>query len=659
MFRKLFYGFCNQVQTISTFAQLQNIMNPPTPENYQRLLLTVQQMIQSKPINWKFVHRLQQLREQFNLEIDIQYLLSRLKDQPIDSEKQQFVIDLMQQYFTTDEELFKDLYNQLLRMDDLHFITQLKMLQTYFSYPEFFNQDQVLPRLIQNLIASEDLEVYDLVNAFQIFTYDYPYLTEENRQWLHDLKDEMNQQIIKIIPSLGQKQFKQLLVVLRSNDYYNEQLKEAVLQYFNENKQILGQTCLMELLNLCNLQFYFNEDLKQQILIQINQLKVKGINETKLINRFVLPSISLAEQEMMANLITLSGIQLDKEYVNQHFTGSDSQKKEKLEQLRLKDQQVLQIVKELQMYIDGQFYFYINVMRVIQTFGISLPELLQPMMEELKKILAKQIVNPTDLLPILNYFDDCNILFDQDDCIGMHHFKTYLNQDIYSYQKIEYLQRQLAQKKNQNEMRELLEKSLKTNWNLELCSRQALLYNYFNIPFSKDFEEKFKIIIEEHVQKKRNFFDQQLFFKQIAMAHWTKDLKQEHKAYYYEGQSIAQRLRKEKLKNVDQSSILGQEIKQDILQYMPNTFKLVSNQFVNGAEIDFIITNQKGDKLLVQIHGPNHYYYASTVYNYQTLLETFSMEKLGNYRAIHYYEAEKEWKQQKQQAVTKLLSCLM
>lgn len=34
------------------------------------------------------------------------------------------------------------------------------------------------------------------------------------------------------------------------------------------------------------------------------------------------------------------------------------------------------------------------------------------MMEELKKILVKQIVNPTDLLAILNYFDDCNILFD-------------------------------------------------------------------------------------------------------------------------------------------------------------------------------------------------------------------------------------------------------
>ncbi|CAD8112854.1 unnamed protein product [Paramecium primaurelia] len=646
---------------MSTFSQLQNIMNPPTPENYQRLILTVQQMIQSKPINWKFVHRLQQLRDQFNLELDMQYLLSKLKDQPIDTEKQQFVIEIMQQYFTTDEELFKDLYNQLLRMDDLQFITQLKMLQTYFQYPEFFDQDQVLPRLIQNLIAQDDLKVQDLVSAFQIFTYDYPLLTEENRQWLDDLKDEMNQQIIKIIPSLGQKQYKQLLVVLRSNDYNNEQLKEAVLQYFYENKQILGQSCLVELLNLCNLKFYFNEELKLQILVQINQLKVKGINESRLINKFVLPSISLAEQEMMSNLITLSGIQLDKEYVNTYFNGSDTQKKEKLEQLKLKDQQIIQIVKELMNYIDGQFSFYINVMRVIQTFGISLPELLQPMMEELKRILAKQIVNPSDLLTTLNYFDDCNILFDQEESIGMQHFKTYLNQDNFSYQKIQYLQRQLAYKKNSNQMCELLEKCYKTNWNLELCSKQALIYNYYNIPLSKAFEEKFQSVIEEYIEKKKNSFDQQLFFKQIVMANWIKYLKQEYKSYYYEGQNATFRMRKEKAQNLEHqsSSILFQEIKNDILKYMPNTFKLLSNQHVNGTDIDFIITNQKGQKLYIQIYDQNNYYHASTVQNYQTLLETFYFEKLGNHKAIHYYQAESEWKQQKQQAVQNLLSCLM
>lgn len=34
------------------------------------------------------------------------------------------------------------------------------------------------------------------------------------------------------------------------------------------------------------------------------------------------------------------------------------------------------------------------------------------MADELKKILQKQVVNPTDLLTILNYFDESNILFD-------------------------------------------------------------------------------------------------------------------------------------------------------------------------------------------------------------------------------------------------------
>lgn len=32
---------------------------------------------------------------------------------------------------------------------------------------------------------------------------------------------------------------------------------------------------------------------------------------------------------------------------------------------------------------------------------------------------------------------------------------------------------------------------------------------------------------------------------------------------------------------------------------MPNTFKLLSNQNINGIDIDFIITNQKGDKLYI------------------------------------------------------------
>ncbi|CAD8165352.1 unnamed protein product [Paramecium pentaurelia] len=650
MFRKLFCGFCNQVQSISTFYQLQNIMNPPTPENYQRLLLTVQQLIQSKPINWKFVHRLQQLQEQFNLELDMPYLLSKIKDQPIDPQKQQFVIDIMQQYFTTDQELFKDLFNQLLRMDNLLFSTQLKMLQTYFQYPEFFDQDKVLPNLIQNMITQNDLEAYDLVNAFQVFTFNYPQLTEQNRQLLNDLKNQMNQQIIKIIPALGQKQYRQLLHILRSNDYQNEELKQAVFQYFYENKDILGQTSLIELLNLCNLKFYFNEELKYQILLYINLLKVKGINESKLINKFVLPSISIAEQEMMANLITLSGIQLDKD---------NSQKREKLEQLENKDQEIQQMVKELLKYIDGQFNSFLNVIRIIQTFGLSLPELLQPMMEELKKILVKQIVNPTDLLAILNYFDDCNILFDQEDSKGIQHFQNYLNQDFFSYQKIHYLQRQFAYKKNQNQIRQLLDKSYNSGWTLELCSRQALIYDYYNIPLTKAFHDKFQSVIEDYVLKKRTPFDQLVFFKQIVIANWTKHLKQEYKNYYNEGQNGIQRMRREKTKNLDQSSFLEQEIKNDILQYMPNTFKLLSNQYVNGTEIDFIIINQKGEKLYIQIHGQTHFYHASNIYNYQTQLETFYLEKLGNYRAIHFYQTETLWKHQKEQAVQKLLSCLM
>ncbi|CAD8072355.1 unnamed protein product [Paramecium primaurelia] len=659
MFRKLFCGFCNQVQSISTFYQLQNIMNPPTPENYQRLLLTVQQLIQSKPINWKFVHRLQQLQEQFNLELDMPYLLSKIKDQPIDPQKQQFVIDIMQQYFTTDQELFKDLFNQLLRMDNLLFSTQLKMLQTYFQYPEFFDQDKVLPNLIQNMITQNDLEAYDLVNAFQVFTFNYPQLTEQNRQLLNDLKNQMNQQIIKIIPALGQKQYRQLLHILRSNDYQNEELKQAVFQYFYENKDILGQTSLIELLNLCNLKFYFNEELKYQILVYINLLKVKGINESKLINKFVLPSISIAEQEMMANLITLSGIQLDKEYINTHYTGSNSQKREKLEQLENKDQEIQQMVKELLKYIDSQFNSFLNVIKIIQTFGLTLPELLQPMMEELKKILVKQIVNPTDLLAILNYFDDCNILFDQEDSKGIQHFQNYLNQDFFSYQKIHYLQRQLAYKKNQNQIRQLLDKSYKSGWTLELCSRQALIYDYYNIPLPKAFHDKFQSVIEDYVLKKRTPFDQLVFYKQIVIANWTKHLKQEYKNYFNEGQSGIQKMRREKTKNLDQSSFLEQEIKNDILQYMPNTFKLLSNQYVNGTEIDFIITNQKGEKLYIQIHGQTHFYHASNIYNYQTQLETFYLEKLGNYRAIHFYQTETLWKHQKEQAVQKLLSCLM
>lgn len=41
------------------------------------------------------------------------------------------------------------------------------------------------------------------------------------------------------------------------------------------------------------------------------------------------------------------------------------------------------------------------------------------MSDELNIILAKQIVHPTDLLLILNYFDECNILFDEADSKGM------------------------------------------------------------------------------------------------------------------------------------------------------------------------------------------------------------------------------------------------
>ncbi|CAD8190687.1 unnamed protein product [Paramecium octaurelia] len=659
MFRKLFCGFCNQTKSISTFHELQHIMNPPTPENYQKLLLTVQQLIKSNPINWKFAHRLLSLQEQFNLELDMPYLLSQLKDQPIDLQKQQFVIDIMYQYFRKDEELFKDLFNQLLRMDQLLFTTELKMLQTYFQYPQFFDQDKVLPKIIQNMIAKDDLEIYDLVSAFNVFSYSPSQLNEKNRQSLKDLKDKLNQQIIKIIPALGQKQFRQFVVTLRSKEYYNEELKQAVFQYFYDNKDFLGQSSLVELLNLCNLKLYINEDLKYQILVQMNFLKVKGINESKLINKFVLPSISLAEQELMANLITLSGIQLDKEYINTHFTGSNSKKREKLEKLELKDEQILQIVKQISKYIDGQFNQYLSVIRTIQTFGLYLPELLQPMMEELKSILNKQAVGPNDLLSLLNYFDSCNILFDQQDSKGMEYLQNYLNQDYFSIQKIDYLQRQFAYKRNQNKMRELLDQSYTSSWTLELCSRQVLLYEHFNIPLSNAFKDKFQQVIEDYVLQKRSPFDQIVFYKQIVLASWEKHLKQEYMNYYNEGKMQSQRMRREQTKNLDQSSFLEQEIKNDILMYMPNTFKLQSNQYVNATEIDFIITNEKGEKLYVQIHGQTHFYHASTIYNYQTLLETFYLEKLGKHRAIHYYQTETQWKHQKQQAVEKLLSCLM
>ncbi|CAD8121983.1 unnamed protein product [Paramecium sonneborni] len=658
MFRKLFCGFCNQVQKVSTFNQLKNIMNPPTPENYQRLLITVQQLIQSNPINWKFVHRLQQLKQQFSLELDMPYLLSKLKDQPIDSQKQSFVIEIMQQNFMVDEELFKDVFNQLLRMDDLQYSTQLKMLDTYFKYSEFFDQDKVLPNLLSNLIAFDDLEILDLVNSFQVLTYKDSQLTEQNQQLLENFKDELNDQIVKILPALGQKQFRQLLVVLRSNDYHNEKLKAAIFQYFFDNKDILGQSSFVELLNLCNLKFFYNEDIKYQILIQLNFLKVKGINESRLINKYILPSISLAEQEMMGNLITLSGIQLDKEYIDTHFTGSNSQKREKLEQMKLKENQIKQIVDELMKYIDEQFAYLLNVMKIVQTFGLQLPELLQPLAEELKKILSKQIVNSADLLAILNYFDDSNILFDQQDSIGMNEFNNFLKQEYFSYAKINYLQRQLAFRKNQDFMLEMLNKSYKSGWNLELCSRQALIFQHYNIPLQQMFLDKFQQVIDDFILKRRTAYDQILFYKYMVISDWSKNLKQEQRTYFDESQSTAQRMRREKTKNLDQSSFLEQEIKNDLQQYMPNSLKLLSNQYVNSMEIDFIITNQKGDKLFVQIHGQTHFYYNSNIQNYKTLLETFYLEKIGQFRLINYFETDK-WKQNKQKSVEKLISCLM
>ncbi|CAK91625.1 unnamed protein product (macronuclear) [Paramecium tetraurelia] len=655
-FRKLFCGFCNQTESISTFYELKNIMNPPTPENFQRLLLTVQQMIKSNPINWKFMHRIQLLEDQFNLGLDIPNLLSRLKDQTIDPYKQQFVIDIMQSYFRKDEELFKDLFNQLLRMDEILFTTQLKMLQTYYQYPEFFDQDKVLPKLIQNMIVQEDLESYDLVSALEVFSYSPSQLTEKNRQLLQDLKEKLNQQVIKIIPALGQRQYRELIINLRSKEYYNEELKQAVFQYFHDNKEILGQSTLLELLNLCNLNLYINDDLKYQILIQINFLKVNAVNESKLIKKIVLPS---AEQEMMANLITLSGIQLDREYIDSHFIGSNSQKREQLIKLERKDGQISQIVQQILRYIDGQFNTYLNVIQTIQTFELLLPELLQPMIEELKRILTKQVVGPTDLLSLLNYFDSCNILFDEQDQKGMEQFQNYLNQDYFSYQKIDYLQRQFAYKRNQDKMRELLDQSYNSAWTLELCSRQVLLYEYFNIPLSQAFKDKFQSAIEDYVLKKRSQIEQIQFYKCIVQAKWEKNLKQEHMNFYNEGQIQSQRTRREQTKNLRLSSFLEQEITNDILQYMPKTFILQSNQYMNGMEIDIVITNQKGEKLYFQIHGQTHFYHASTIYNYKTLLETFYLEKLGKHRAINYYETEAVWKSQREKAVEKLLKCLM
>ncbi|CAD8121305.1 unnamed protein product [Paramecium sonneborni] len=658
MFRKLFCGFCNQVQKISSFNQLKNIMNPPTTENYQRLQKTVQQLIQSNPINWKFVHRLQLLKSQFGLELNMPYLLSKLKDQPIDSEKQSFVVEIMQQNFMVDKELFKELFQQLLKMDDLFYSTQLKMLDIYFKYPELLDQDKILPNLLKSLITFNDLELYEIVQSFQVLAYKDTKLTEQNQELLANLKNMLNNQLVKIFPALGQKHFRQLIVFLRSNEYHNEKLKAAIFQYFSDNKDILGQSSYAELMSLCNLKFFYNEDIKYQILIQLNFLKVKGLNESKLINKSILPSMSQAEQEMMANLITLSGINLDKEFINTYFTGSNSQKREKLEQMNLKENQIIQIVEELVKYINQQFPQFLNVMKIVQTFGLQLPELLQPLVEELKKILSKQVVNSADLITILNYFDESDILFDQEDSMGMQDFNNYLKQEQFTYGKIHYLLRQFAFKKNQDLLFQILNKSYQSGWTLDLCSKQVQIYKYYNIPLPPMFLDKFQQVINEYILKRRSPFDQILFYRCIEMADWSQNLRSEQSDYFNESQNIAQKMRREKTKNLDQSSFLEQEIKNDLMQYMPKTLKLQANQYIKALEVDFVITNQKGDQLFVQILGQTHFYYKSTILNYKTLLEQLYLERLGTCKSINYYQTD-QWKQDKQKSVDKLISSLI
>lgn len=70
-------------------------MKQPTLENQNRLKLSVQQLIQSSTISWRFLHRLDQLSDEFNLAIDFGYLLKRVKEAPLDLEQEKQIAELM------------------------------------------------------------------------------------------------------------------------------------------------------------------------------------------------------------------------------------------------------------------------------------------------------------------------------------------------------------------------------------------------------------------------------------------------------------------------------------------------------------------------------------------------------------------------------------
>lgn len=157
------------------------------------------------------------------------------------------------------------------------------------------------------------------------------------------------------MPSMGQKQFRKLVHDLRISGKMSNRLREAVKLYLKNHYFSLSHNSLLELLHFFNGENDF--ETKISILQALNLIKIRKVNDSY-INKFTVKNISYQEQEMLANLITLSGYQLEREFHENFKTGTNSARRRESAKIEEHLPHIEQLSSEVMEYLKQDQVFH-------------------------------------------------------------------------------------------------------------------------------------------------------------------------------------------------------------------------------------------------------------------------------------------------------------